>query len=308
MKKWMLFLSLSLLFASSCTEDTEFYEAVDEQFTEEEVADQSASEEESILTLYQVDGNTIIKIKDYEVEAKFKPFQEDVARHFEMWDFVTRLIPLEARSKITQFEVFHGEDDVQGYVLPPNENDLSEWRFGLAIDIANNLGEIDFQNLFTYVALHEYGHILTLNDQQVVAGKESGCNTYFTGEGCSDEDAYLTRFYNLGWKDIANDPVIDEPEDLYNKYPNRFVTAYAATNPGEDIAEVFSFFVAMEGKSAGDKILDQKINLFYEFPELVTLRENIRKSDAVQGLVAGSWTEMPRFKHFRVYGWKGCKH
>jgi hypothetical protein len=54
------------------------------------------------------------------------------------------------------------------------------------------------------------------------------------------------------------------------------VTAYAATNPGEDIAETFVFFV-YRLRPTGTTVADEKIALLWEFPELVELRSWLRR-------------------------------
>ena len=53
------------------------------------------------------------------------------------------------------------------------------------------------------------------------------------------------------------------------------MTDYAATNPGEDIAESWTHFV-INDKPSGDSIADQKVRFFYDYPELVELRDKIR--------------------------------
>ena len=322
MKKYLLFLLLLTLFISSCNKEENFVNDFDDQNDQwgdyddegdyeddDDYNDDGGQASEGALTLYRVDENVISKIKDYPVNSDLKNLQEDIGTHFKMWDFVSRLIPIQYRDKISEFEVFHGGGELLGYVLPPNGEDLSKWRFGLAIDaIEGDLGDIDFTNLFTYVAIHEYGHVLTLNDDQVNTGGGT-CNTYFTGEGCSNENSYINKLYELGWADLENDPDLEDPFALYDKHTDRFVSSYAATNPGEDIAEVFSFFVTMPERPTGNKISDQKINLLYNFPELVDLREDIRGSGGpVLNLRAGSWMENPLAKKFKLCNRKGCNH
>lgn len=65
--------------------------------------------------------------------------------------------------------------------------------------------------------------------------------------------------------------------EFYDKYQDQFVSDYAATNPGEDIAETYRVFV-MEDKPEGNSIRDQKIKFMYEFEELVKIRQNIRQA------------------------------
>ena len=63
-------------------------------------------------------------------------------------------------------------------------------------------------------------------------------------------------------------------DDFYSKYEDQFLTDYSATNPAEDIAESFGFFVFAD-KPDGDRIAEQKILFFYQYPELVELRTKI---------------------------------
>jgi hypothetical protein len=52
------------------------------------------------------------------------------------------------------------------------------------------------------------------------------------------------------------------------------VDDYSTTHPAEDIAESFTYFV-FGPKPTGNSIKEQKIAFFYEYPELIHLRENI---------------------------------
>ncbi len=304
----MILTAVAMLIVS-CGKEEEF----DKEFNNDvPIEDQQETEGNSAiegsLTLYRVTEDDISKIKDYSVGADLLPFQQDYGKHIQMWEFVSRLIPLSERDKIGEFEVFHGGNGLAGYVLPIDNNDLGKWRFALAIDLAENLESIDFEALFTYVTLHEYGHVLTLNDEQVQVSASDACPDYFTGEGCSRSNSYINRLYELGWKDIYNELDENNPEALYEKYKDRFVSDYAATNPGEDIAEVFAFFVTQQNKPSGNSIADQKIKLLYEFPELVKLRNEIRSNEQVVSLRAGSWRNNPMYSRFKVCGRKGCKH
>src|SRR5215208_6090610 len=82
------------------------------------------------------------------------------------------------------------------------------------------------------------------------------------------------------WVDVFLPPAKEanirkaEIYEFYTKYPDQFVTKYAATNPVEDIAESWTEFV-MRPKPLGASIAEQKVLFFYEHPELVELRHNI---------------------------------
>jgi len=142
---------------------------------------------------------------------------------------------------------------------------------------------------------------LTLNNTQVESAVgDQSCNNYFTGEGCSNADSYINKIYEIGWADIEgelnNINTDDDFYDFYDKYADRFVTEYAATNPGEDVAEVFTVFVTMDSRPTGNSIADQKIKAMYEFPELVELRDQIRTQPSLRALKPGSWVKSRKRK------------
>jgi len=308
--KYLIF-ATSLLFFASCNNQDEFYDDYDSYSEEDENYPDdggydnndnsntgSSNGEEGALTLYKVNGNELIKVKDFNVGSSLLSYQQNVAKHMEMWDFYTRLIPAENRSRIVEFEVFYGNNDLAGYVEPINENDLSKWKMGLAIEAAENTTDIDFSNFFTYLTVHEFGHVLTLNETQVNVFQDN-CPEYHTGEGCSNGNSYINQLYELGWEDIANELQDGQgSEDLYNRYSDRFVSDYAATNPGEDIAEVFATFI-IQPKPGGNSIANQKVNQLYERSELVALRNKIIHQNPTlqsEGLMTRSWAKKFKFK------------
>lgn len=281
-------------------EDQEFQDEFDDDFGNNDSDDENGFDDggEGELSLYKVSGNNITLTQDYNVPSNLQAFQDDKGKHQKMWEFTTKLIPLAERDKIAEFEVFHGGGDLLGYVHPIDDNDLSRWRFALAIDVADNLNTINFSDLFTFVTIHEYGHVLTLNDEQInVGGSENSCNNYFTGEGCSTRTSYINELFKIGWSDIIDNHNQDNPDATYNQYRDRFVSDYAATNPGEDIAEVFSYFVINNDAPKGNTIADQKIKLMYNYPELVQLRDDIRSNGNVAKMNAKSMSKaMSKFK------------
>lgn len=131
--------------------------------------------------------------------------------------------------------------------------------------------------------------MITLNNSQMLATKNPNSKTYTVDEGTLKEKAYLNQFYNKFWKPLAkdfsklNNPDLSEEElatlqeNFYKKYKSQFVSDYAATNPVEDIAEVYRVFI-MEAKPKGNAIKDKKVQFLYNFSELVKFRTEIRKN------------------------------
>lgn len=301
----VLLASLAIMTTSCYQED--FYDDFDDQneWTDEDYDDGDYDDDGGHdghdhgvggeLTSYRIIGESIVKIQDFNVSGNLVAFQQDIAKHQAMFEYYTRMIPAESRINITEFLVFHGEGQLFGYVEPIDHNDLSKWRMGLAIDQANDLGAIDFRNEFAYTVVHEYGHVLTLNDEQVSAGiSENACSNFHTGEGCSTANSYINALFELGWEDIYQEFQNGGGDGyaIYDKYPNRFVTEYAATNPGEDIAEVFTVFVIQEDMPTGNTIANQKVRMMYNYPELVQLRDEIRQDPIVRAMLPGSWVAL----------------
>ena len=235
------------------------------------------------ITLYSVNGETINKLTDYKVAGQDLAYQRDIAEHQRLWGLTKRVVPTNYRSKMNEFMIYNGEvTGSAGYVFE-TKNDLSTWQMGLAINFADDQREL------VYTIIHEFGHILTLNNTQVDSTTGSGnCNNFFTGEGCSRDNSYINRMQKLYWADIWGE--FQQAQDnesahqaFYEKYRDRFVTNYAATNPGEDIAEVFATFVTMDSKPAGTTIAEKKILLMYEHSELVELRNYIRSNSNLSG-------------------------
>ena len=296
MKKSIFIIVLGMLFFTSCQKDEELYgysdtteweEGSEDEFddsddtdgdgTDDEDSDEShAHGVEGAISLYKVNGESISLLKDFDVSGQLKAYQDDKQKHQDIWNFVTRLIPSQYRNKISEFELFYGGGEFLGYVISTTQ-DLDKWKFALAIDEVSELSEIDFSNNLTYTAIHELGHVITLNDDQLIANQES-CNNYHTGEGCSRDDSYIQRIFDIGWKDIIDEHIGSDPYDIYMKYKSRFISDYAATNPAEDIAEVFTYFIIQSDKPKGNTIADQKVRALYDFPDLVQLRADVRAS------------------------------
>ena len=163
----------------------------------------------------------------------------------------------------------------------PNDNSLGNWTYGLDISHAYPGGVFNGDGVFAYTTVHEFGHILTLNQDQFEehVTNASACSNYFT-QACANSNSYINIFFDRFWADIYDEfqaigDDYDAQDAFYTKYHNRFVTYYAASNPDEDIAESFSAFI-LESRPSGSSIADRKVQMFYEFPELVMLRNHVQ--------------------------------
>lgn len=270
--------------------DDEFYTLVGDLLGEylsgeEDFAETGVSGEDDAIITYDVQGNKIVNPEQGAITSDLQAYQDDVAEHERIWVLFANLIAANQRQYISRFSLYtDGPDEVMAFV-DPDPNDPTLWILHVDIVDAQNPDEL------TYTLIHEFAHVLTLNETQVAFDTEvfnepdnetlfeeaeASCPTYFPGEGCSFGESYINAFFDAFWADIYPDWLESDPDsdEFYLAYEDQFVTDYAATNPGEDIAESFTAFV-LEPKPDGDTIAEEKVLFFYNYPELVQLRAEI---------------------------------
>lgn len=226
--------------------------------------------------------------------GNFEAIQKDVDNQERVWNYFKALIPFDQRKFLSEFII--SSDGKSGLLAAVAQTNSNPEKWVLMVDLADTNNPYEL----TYTFIHEFGHLVTLNPEQVPPSLEifkhpddrttyfqelAACFTYFPGEGCSNPGSYIDDFYNEFWLDIYDEwnKIEFEPDDeqyvesmmaFYEKYQDRFVTDYAVTRPSEDIAESFTFFILSQ-KPAGNTISEKKILFFYDYPELVALRDVI---------------------------------
>lgn len=230
---------------------------------------------------YSINGD-VIDLKSPSVGTDSVLFNTNY--HRQVWERFTQLIPTANRNKITELVLFNNpSDDTAAYVEAIND-DLTTWRLGVNLDgTFDASGQWADTKEFDLTLIHEFAHVFTLNDAQIDPNvfEDTCAPNFYPGEGCARPKAFINLFFKKFWtrpmyQTITNDPDYGG-ETLYAQHPKKFVTEYAATNPGEDIAETFSYFVARSKPERCEATgVTQKLCFFYQFPQLVTLRKNIR--------------------------------
>lgn len=219
---------------------------------------------------------------------------DERAAHELIWNYFAALIPASERDFLVAFSIMtDGRSRILGGVRRTNENP-DEWDLRVDVRDARDRHEL------TYTLLHEFGHLLTLKSSQVAFDRsiyqdpdnqeiyeraELECPNYFSGDGCSLPDSYLNEFFLRYWDTLYEEwqeidrakedtSYQDRLHDFYKVYSDQFLTEYAVTSPEEDIAESWAFFV-LSPKPELNSIANEKILFFYEYPQLVQLRQEI---------------------------------
>jgi hypothetical protein len=198
---------------------------------------------------------------------------ELAAQATEIWNRFTTLIPADQRQMVSGFELMPADYD--GAHVYPTEEDPTKWVLGMGADLGEDLD---------YILIHEFAHLLTLQAKEVPPSADGeSCTTYHTGEGCALKGSTFAEFVEKFWpqemldriEELYEDEDYDGLDAFYEEHKDRFVTDYAASNPGEDLAETFTHFV-IEDRPTGDSIADQKVQLLWADPDMVSLRDQIR--------------------------------
>jgi len=213
---------------------------------------------DNALAVYSIDKGekyTLISGKETEKAKKIR-------------ELVKKILPKDISDKHVDKLVlmYHKDKDGLAFVIPAHNGDTKTW----SIFVNMNSGSDKKELVETLV--HEFGHILFLNNEALKT--KNTCDAYLVDEGCADKNTILGKFYNNFWKGKF-DPEAGADEN-FMKDQNSFVDDYAATNPTEDLAETFAYYV-LKPKPEVQYTSDKKILFFYQFPELVELRKNIRK-------------------------------
>ena len=265
------------------------------------------SEQETDFTIKDEGGISLItydivddKISDPHRETvpeELKDERDDRTTHEAIWEYYASLVPRAERQVVSEFSIFTDGRGKHLAAVSPTFPDPEQW--SLQVDILDSRSYAEL----TYTLIHEQGHLLTLNAEQVPPSDDlfefpenetvyqrevDACPQYFASEGCSEADSYINQFFTRFWPYIYDEwKQIDLEKDedtrdallehFYRTHSDQFLSDYAPTSPMEDIAESWAFFV-LSPKPELNSIASEKILFFYEYSELVELRTQILKN------------------------------
>lgn len=187
-----------------------------------------------------------------------------------LWDQVRALLPGGALRDFSRFVVFtDGVDETLAYV---DTADAAGKKWILAVDPA----DAQDGDYFNETVLHEYCHYLTLNSAQAEYTWDQTTNTYNEPGMVMAQGSYLDDFYQEFWTTYLDDRLANlDSYYFFYRHEDDFVDDYASSSPSEDIAESFTYFVLWDAEP-DNAVWQQKLNFFYDYPELVSFRAQVR--------------------------------
>lgn len=239
------------------------------------------------LGKWSVDGSQLVEIIQQPVE-KNNLYVQNISYY---WKQIYAVLPKEIMDKyVKELELItDGPSETLAGVKAIDESN-SSWNFG--IDPADlPKGKITENQDFMHTLIHEFGHVLTLNNTQIEPSESDyqiGNERYLTMEGLAFKESYINQFVQEFWYKGDRIDTWDEIQNIQNErkrldnliifYLNNkdaFFTEYAAESPEEDIAESWTYFILKERPQNDYTELNKKLLFFYQYEELVAMRSKI---------------------------------
>ncbi|MBS4749839.1 hypothetical protein KG091_01970 [Carnobacteriaceae bacterium zg-ZUI78] len=227
---------------------------------------------------YDVVDDTLLPVVKTDLTAEEQKQSEEV------FDIFKSMIPKEWRKYLAFFYVYKGSG-FSAAVYNDQEHPLEQELF-FDIDNYNDLkqyGAYYPKISIIETMVHEFGHMFSLSPDQRHLDFQGHKRTDFYLSGIKS-DGYLRAFYQAFWKDIdpnwidfASVRTKDDERFFYEKNKDNFVGTYATTDPDEDFAESFKYFIFTQRNDFKGLPYEQKILFFYQYPELVLLRAQMIK-------------------------------
>ena len=208
--------------------------------------------EEHVLARYRIGGAGELTLMPNSLDLTHGPWtREDLE---EMWESMQAVLPKDAFRDFRSYVPFtDGEGETVAYVLPADPGG-SQWE--ICLDPAD-MGDRDY---FLETVLHEYCHYLTLNHRQADYRGEPTVETYCEAGMVSREGSYLDDFCQQFWTGYLDDRLADlDSYNFFLRHEEDFVSSYASTDPSEDIAESFTYFVLWDAPE-GDAVREEKLS------------------------------------------------
>lgn len=208
--------------------------------------------------------------------------------HDELWAEWSSMIPPYWSRRVLRFEV--ASDGPGGIAAAVQRLDDDGDRWLLSVDPVD---AVERRDDYVHTLVHELAHIVTLGAGQVevdprpapsLVEQATRCDGPPVAEGCAAPGTVLAEFSQRWWDlDVVggSDGVatIGDREDAtvarYLAARDSYVSAYAASSPGEDVAETFTA-MALDLPQAPGSVASDKVEFLRANAELFSLADRIR--------------------------------
>lgn len=246
----------------------------------------SLARDESTLAVWTADEGELVELA-YVRDGRRLATDEEL--HAELWAEWSELIPPYWSRRVTRFEI--ASDGPAGVAAAVQRLDDEGDRWLLAVDPVD---AVENPDTYLQTLVHELAHIVTLGDGRVVVDRRPAgtlveqagrCDGPPTSEGCAAAGSFIAAFSERFWdldRIAGPDGVATtgdrEPATIerYLAARDDYVSAYAASSPGEDIAESF-VALAFDLPQAPGSVAARKVAFLRADAELFAVADRIRE-------------------------------
>lgn len=195
-------------------------------------------------------------------------------------DRLLAVMPDQYDEHIDEFIIFTGgNNDISAYVETKTPY-VNNWTYGVR---ASEVAEDPDSAASTELMVHEFAHIFSLDQVFRINDIVRTCHSFLAEKICYGNESYIGDFIETFWSSQLLDELqatqinqeMDQT-DFYDRYQSQFVSEYAATDPAEDFAESFVWYV-YDRSVPRNSIAQQKVAFFDQSSYLQGLAATIRE-------------------------------
>ena len=242
--------------------------------------DLKASNNMMYLNMYTEDDKSIFTIGGDEViDARYElingTFVLTSGEETSMYNGIAELVVALYDLERVDLQVLDFQENVYPHVNIANRK----------LGMPSNLLPHWLQSYTVTILMHEYGHLLTMTEKDFVLTDTCAADQFHLEPYgiCYNADSYINLYYQAFLKEYEEQWLYveyrtsEERIAFYEENKDLFVTTYATVTPFEDIAESFAYFMLTPYNDSPQTVPEEKINFFYQFPELVEYRAFVLK-------------------------------
>lgn len=236
-----------------------------------------------------------VRSNNFTITQKQQGITENVVRHNAVWNAIKRGSTSGALNKIRLLRIYYTTSSTSSkgdpILMETIFLDQPDETYTLAVYIDQFLSSNGILNekLLQDTAIHETMHILAFSSSQIDSKlyditNTGTCKTFVMSwrkdrsYACFNENSYLNSFAKLHYNNNIGDNPLKLMLLLQPKgTTDAFVSSYAKENISEDLAESWKQFI-LSSRPVGSTTAEKKVLFFYQFSELVSLRDSIRSS------------------------------
>lgn len=239
------------------------------------------------------EATSVYRVSSTDLSLSLQTGGENQTTETAVWNDITSLLPTQTlKDNVEEYHVF--SDGVEGTLAYVGQIEANEYKWLFAADSADS--ENTASTEFVKTVVHEFAHILGLESSQVEPGvPQDQCSTsYPVDEGCPVSGAIILAWFDQFWSgetytahqqataNLEGEEKEAAIADFYADRTDMFINEYSATDPIEDFAETFAYFVLSDLVQSPANVKEEKLAFFQSYSVMTETRDHVRAQTSVR--------------------------